>query len=86
MNRNTRRSLVMLVAAPIVAGGLFMTAAPAQAAVGDASCSNSMAMPQSKAPTGSPSVMTRAGQLGAGAPTASSDAVMGSGCSTASHG
>ena len=87
MNRTTRRSLVMLAAAPMMAAGLFVTApAQAQAAVGDATCTNSMAMPSTTADSAGPGMLTRAGQLAASAPAADSGAAMASGCSTASHG
>ena len=88
MNRTTRRSLVMLVATPIMATGLFITAAPAEAkaAPGDATCSNSMAMPQTIADSGGPSLMTRAGQVAASTPAPRSDAAMASGCPAAGHG
>ena len=86
MNRTARRALVAAIAGPVLATGLFLTTAPAQAvaAVGDSTCSNSMAMPQIKAAP-APSKMTRAGQIAGGSSAPRSDAAMGSACPTAGH-
>lgn len=88
MNRSARRPLTTLLVAPILAAALFATAAPAQseAEMGGAPCGNSMAMPQTKAPTAAPNMMTRAGQVGARTPAPRSDAAMAPGCPTTDHG
>lgn len=85
----TRTRTIRALAAPIISAGILASAlfaaTPAIAEPMSGSDCPSMAMPGTQASAGNPSVMTRAGQIGAAnAPQASADAPMD--CTAASHG
>lgn len=85
MNR-TARSLTTLLAAPIVAAGVFATSAlvtgtaTAHTAGAETTRCASMAMPKIKASPAGSSMLTRAGQIAMVTPRADSGAVMDVGC------
>lgn len=83
------RTIRTILAAPILAAGVlaatFSVAAPATADPMSGPGCPSMAMPGTQASAGTPSALTRAGQVGAAsAPQSSADAPMD--CTAASHG
>lgn len=75
------RSLITLLAAPILAAGVLATSAGVtlalpQANAADGGCTSSMAMPQTKAQPANPNMMTRAGQVAMATARADSGAAM----------